>query len=208
MNTNYKKWCNLLSFQLHNKLSEILGSWNSVCICNYHKALMQYKIVCDWLMFWIVMLCFLFLFVVYLFFYIQGENYMYCNFFQLLHYISCTLFSIVFTNFVWESRFFCSQSASFYIWPFALPQEKAMAAHSSTLAWKTPWTEEPGRLQSMGSLRVWHNWATSLSLFTFMLWRRKWQPTPVFLPGESQGWGSLVGCCLWDHTELDTTEVT
>ena len=41
-----------------------------------------------------------------------------------------------------------------------------------------------------------------------MHWRRKWQPTPVFLPGESQGWGSLVGCCLWGRTELDTTEVT
>ena len=39
-------------------------------------------------------------------------------------------------------------------------------------------------------------------------WRRKWQPTPVFLPEESQGWRSLVGCHLWDHTELDTTEVT
>ena len=47
--------------------------------------------------------------------------------------------------------------------------------------------EEPGRLQSVGSLRVGHDWATSLSLFTFMHWRRKWQPTPVFLPGESQG---------------------
>ena len=44
--------------------------------------------------------------------------------------------------------------------------------------------------------------------FTFMHWRRKWQPTPVFLPGESQGWGSLVGCHLWGHTELDMTEVT
>ena len=44
-------------------------------------------------------------------------------------------------------------------------------------------------------------------LFTFMHWRRKWQPTPVFLPGESQGRGSLVGCCLWGHTESDTTEV-
>ena len=75
--------------------------------------------------------------------------------------------------------------------------EKAMATHSSTLAWKIPWAEEPGRLQSMGSLRVGHNWATSLSLFTFMHWRRKWQPTPVFLPGESQGRRSLVGCCLW-----------
>ena len=43
----------------------------------------------------------------------------------------------------------------------------------------------------MGSLRVGHDWAASLSLFIFMHWRRKWQPTPVFLPGESQGWGSL-----------------
>ena len=41
-----------------------------------------------------------------------------------------------------------------------------------------------------------------------MYWRRKRQPTPVFLPGETQGWGSLVGCRLWGHTELDTTEVT
>ena len=65
-----------------------------------------------------------------------------------------------------------------------------MAPHSSTLAWKIPWTEEPGGLQSMGSLRVGHDWMTSLSLFTFMHWRRKWQPTPVFLPGESQGWGA------------------
>ena len=80
--------------------------------------------------------------------------------------------------------------------------------HSSTFAWKIPWTEEPGRLQSMGSLRVGYDWATSLSLFTFMHWRRKWQPTPVLLPGESQGWGSLLGCRLWGHTESDTTEVT
>ena len=72
-----------------------------------------------------------------------------------------------------------------------------MAPHSSTLAWKIPCMEEPGRLQSMGSLRVGHDWVTSLSLFTFMHWRRKWQPTPVFLPGESQGQGSLVGCRLW-----------
>ena len=85
--------------------------------------------------------------------------------------------------------------------------EKAMATHSSTLAWKIPWMEEPGRLQSMGSLRVRHDWATSLWLFTFMHWRRKWQPTPVFLPGTSQGWGSLLGCRLWGCTESDTTEV-
>ena len=92
--------------------------------------------------------------------------------------------------------------------PLASGPEKAMAPHSSTLAWKTPWMEEPGRLQSMGSLGVGHDWVTSLSLFTFMYWRRKWQPIPVFLPGESQGQGSLVGCRLWGRTELDTTEVT
>ena len=86
--------------------------------------------------------------------------------------------------------------------------EKAMAPHSSTLAWKHPWMEEPGGLQSMGWRRIGHDWATSLSLFTFMLWRRKWQPTPVFLPGESQGRGSLVGCHLWGRTESDTTEAT
>ena len=86
--------------------------------------------------------------------------------------------------------------------------KKAMAAHSSTLAWKIPWTEELGRLQSMGSLRVRHNCAASLSLFTFLHWRRKWQPTPVLLPGESQGWESLVGYLLWGRTELDTTEAT
>ena len=84
----------------------------------------------------------------------------------------------------------------------------AMAPHSSPLAWKIPWMEEPGGLQSMGSLRIGHDWATSLSLFTFMHWRRKRQPTPLFLPGESQGRGSLVGCCLWGRTESDTTEVT
>ena len=66
-------------------------------------------------------------------------------------------------------------------------------------AWKIPWMEKPSGLQFMGSLRVGHDWATSLSLFTFLHWRRRWQPTPVFLPGESQGWGSLVGCHLWGH---------
>ena len=81
-----------------------------------------------------------------------------------------------------------------------------MAPHSSTLVWKIPWMEEPGRLQSMRSLRVRHDWATSFSLFTFVLWRRKWQPTPVFMPGESQGRGSLVACCLWGRTESDMTK--
>ena len=83
-----------------------------------------------------------------------------------------------------------------------------MAPHSSTLAWKIPWTEEPGGPESVGSLGVGHDRATSLSLFTFMHWRRKWQPTPVFLPGEPQGRGNLVGLRLWGHTESDTTEAT
>ena len=73
-----------------------------------------------------------------------------------------------------------------------IEMEKAMAPHPSTLAWKIPWMEEPGGLQSMGSRRVGHDWVTSVSLFTFMQWRRKWQPTPMFLPGESQGRRSLV----------------
>ena len=81
-----------------------------------------------------------------------------------------------------------------------------MAPYSSTLAWKIPWTEEPGGLQSVGSLRVGHDSLTSL--FTFMHWRRKWQPTPVFLPEESLGRGSLVGCHLWGRTESDMTEAT
>ena len=80
--------------------------------------------------------------------------------------------------------------------------EKAMVPHSSTLAWKFPWTEEPGGLQSMGSPRVIHDWATSLSIFTFMHWRRKWQPTPVFLSGESQGRGEPGGLpSLGSHSQ-------
>ena len=72
-----------------------------------------------------------------------------------------------------------------------------MVPHSSTLAWEIPWTEEPGGLQSMGLLRVGHDWVTSLSLFTFMHWRRKWQPIPVFLPGEPRDgkawWAAVYG---------------
>ena len=80
-----------------------------------------------------------------------------------------------------------------------------MAPHSSPLAWKIPWAEEPRRLQSMGSLRVGHDWATSLSLFTFVHWRRHWQPTPVFLPGESQdggAWWAAVFGVTQSRTQL------
>ena len=83
-----------------------------------------------------------------------------------------------------------------------------MAPHSSTLTWKIPWTEGPGGLQSRGSLEVRHDCATSVNFFTFMHWRRKWQPAPVFLPGESQGQGNLVDCRLWGRTESDTTDAT
>ena len=71
--------------------------------------------------------------------------------------------------------------------------EKEMATHSSALAWRIPGMADPGELPAMGSHRVRHNWATSLSLFTFMRWRRIWQPTAVFLPGESQGRGAWCG---------------
>ena len=150
-----------------------------------------------------------------------------------------------------------------------------MAPHSSTFAWRIPWTEEPGRLQSIGSLEsdmterlhfhfslsctgegngnllqcsclenpkdreawwaavygVAQSWTRlkrlssssgkepacqcrkcSRSRFNSWIgkifWRKKWQPTPLFLPGESQGWQSLAGCCLWGRTESDTTEGT
>ena len=66
--------------------------------------------------------------------------------------------------------------------------------------------EEPGRLQSMGSLRVRRDWVTSLSLFTFTQWRRQWQATPVLLPRKSHGWRSLVGCSPWGRYESDATE--
>ena len=83
-----------------------------------------------------------------------------------------------------------------------------MAPHSGTLAWRIPWMEEPGRLQSMGSLRF----KTRLSDFTFTFHfhalEKEMATTPVFLPGESQGRGSLVDCRLWGRTKSDTTEVT
>ena len=101
--------------------------------------------------------------------------------------------------------------------------EKEMATHSSTLAWKIPWMEKPSRLQSMGSQRVDHDWATSLSTFeaTFGLpwwfsgkeyiwrrhkfhpwvekipWRMRWQPTPLFFPRKPHQQKSLEGYSPW-----------
>ena len=105
------------------------------------------------------------------------------------------------------------------------PMKKEMATHCITLAWKTPWMEEPHRLQSMGSQRVRHNWVTSVFLGVSAVkyppakqesgfdpwvgeipWRRKWQPTPVFLPRKSHGQRSLVGYRPWGCKESDITE--
>ena len=83
-----------------------------------------------------------------------------------------------------------------------------MATHSSTLAWKIPWLEEPGRLQSMGSRRGRHLLNDFTFTFHFHALEKEMQPTPVLLPRESQGLGSLVGCRLWGRTESDTTEAT
>ena len=80
--------------------------------------------------------------------------------------------------------------------------EEEMATHSSTLTWRIPWTEEPGRVQSMGYKE---SDMTVQLTFTFN-WRREWLPTPVFLPGESHGQRSLVGYSPWGHKELDMTE--
>ena len=126
-----------------------------------------------------------------------------------LHFTGCTISSI--PQYCAISTFNHPSQFAFKVEFLHLSREsleKAMATHSSTLAWKVPWMEEPGRLQSMGLLGVRRDRVTSLSLFTLTHWRRKWQPTPVFLPGESQGRGSLVGCHLWGRTESDTTEAT
>ena len=158
-----------------------------------------------------------------------------------------------------------------WIWflGWEVPLEEGMTTHFSTLAWRTPWTEEPGCVQSMGLQKVTYDWETKdstvraytilwfcnrllvrplagevngnllqysclenpmhggswlavvhgvarsrkwLSNFTFTFHfqalEKEMAPTPVFLPGESQGWWSLVGCHLWGPTELDMTEPT
>ena len=100
-----------------------------------------------------------------------------------------------------------------------------------SLGWEDPWRKAwqptpvflPGESHGQRSLAGYSPWGLKdmtevtknthvlipdihCAIFTFMHWRRKWQPTPVFLPGESQGQGSLVGCRLWGHTESDTAE--
>ena len=83
--------------------------------------------------------------------------------------------------------------------------EKAMAPHSSTLAWKIPWTEEPGGLQSMGSLRVGHDWATSFSLFTFCIGEGNGNPFQCSClenPKDGGAWWAAVYGVAQSRTRL------
>ena len=82
-------------------------------------------------------------------------------------------------------------SKSWMLWHFlALFQWEGNGTPLQYSCLENPVDGGAGRLQSIRSLRVGHDWTTSLSLFTFMRWSRKWQPTPVFLPGESQDGGA------------------
>ena len=85
--------------------------------------------------------------------------------------------------------------------------EKAMAPHSSTLAWKIPWMEEPGRLQSMGSLRVGSDFTFTFS-FHFHSLEKEMATHSSVLAWRISGMGEPGGCHLWGHTESDTTEAT
>ena len=80
--------------------------------------------------------------------------------------------------------------------------EKAVATHSSTLTWKIPWTEELGRLQSMGSRRVRHDLTTSLSFFTFLHWRRKWQCSCLENPRDGGAWWTSICGVTQSQTQL------
>ena len=88
--------------------------------------------------------------------------------------------------------------------------EKATAPHFSNIAWKIPWMEEPGRLQSMGSLRVRYDQVTSLSIFTYHFYalEKEMATHSSVLAWRIPGMGNLVGCPLWGRTESDMTEVT
>ena len=83
--------------------------------------------------------------------------------------------------------------------------EKAMAPHSSTVTWKIPWTEEPDRLQSMGSLRVRHDWATSLSLFLSCIGEgngNQLQCSCLESPRDSRAWWAAVYGVTQSRTRL------
>ena len=96
------------------------------------------------------------------------------------------------------STYTCASSMATNSREWGVKMEKAMASYSSTLAWKIPWMEEPGGLQSMGLRRVRHDWVTSLWLFTFMHWRKKWQPTPR----DGRAWWAAVFGVAQSQTRL------
>ena len=104
--------------------------------------------------------------------------------------------------------FSCSQKNFQSFWwlhSTRVPLEKAMAPHSRNLAWKIPWMAEPGRLKSTGSLRVRHDWATSLSLFTFVHWRRKCNPLQCSClenPRDRGAWWAAVYGVAQSRTRL------
>ena len=118
-------------------------------------------------------------------------------------HVFCFILSFLVQAFSWNLLFYLS-----LVWNILLVAWFNGEGNGTPLQYSCLENPVDGGAWTMGSRRVGHNWAISLSLFTSMHWRRKWQPTPVFLPGESQGRGRLVGCCLWGLTELDTTEVT
>ena len=110
------------------------------------------------------------------------------NYMQLIHHLCSFEVTSLYPGHI------CFYWSIFCTWLTAL-LEKAMATHSSSLAWKIPWTEEPDRMQSMGSLRIGQDWATSLSLFTSMHWRRKWQRiqcTCLENPRDGGAWWAAV----------------
>ena len=123
-----------------------------------------------------------------------------------LRTLSCIMQSL--TRHILVCRSFDVSYQANLMYSVFLASEKAMAPYSSVLAWRIPGTGEPGGLPSLGSHRVGHDWMTSLSLFTFMPWRRQWQPTPVFLPGKFHGQRRLAGCSPQGHKESDTADVT
>ena len=86
--------------------------------------------------------------------------------------------------------------------------EKAMATHSSTLAWKIPWMEESGRLQSMASLSQTGGLSDFTFTFHFHTLAKEMATHSSVLAWRIPGTGSLVGCRLWGRTELDMTEAT
>ena len=119
--------------------------------------------------------------------------------------LQCPLVANFFSEFEAGRKVWFSDQNSKFRLRYMCHSEKAMAPHSSTPAWKIPWMEEPGRLQSMGSLRVGHDWATSLSLFTFLLGEGNGNPLQCSClenPRDSGAWWVAVYGVAQSRTRL------